>query len=102
MAKKIIGGKMYNTETAKQLAYWNNGYTRSDFNFTEEALYLKKTGEYFLYGHGGAMSSYSESYGTSRCGGEGFTPLTEEGAKHWAEAHLEADEYIAIFGDVEE
>lgn len=48
------------------------------------------------------MSSYSESYGTSSCGGEGFIPLTEEGAKHWAEVHLEADEYIAIFGDVEE
>lgn len=39
MAKKIIGEKMYNTETAKRLAYWNNGYNRSDFNFTEEALY---------------------------------------------------------------
>ena len=52
MAKKIINNRMYNTETAKQLGYWSNGYTPSDFYFAEETLYQKKTGEYFLVGHG--------------------------------------------------
>ena len=33
MAKKIINNRMYNTETAKQLGYWSNGYTPSDFYF---------------------------------------------------------------------
>ena len=61
MAKKIINNRMYNTETAKQLGYWSNGYTPSDFYFAEETLYQKKTGEYFLVGHGGPMSSYAES-----------------------------------------
>ena len=38
MAKKIINNRMYNTETAKQLGYWSNGYTPSDFYFAEERL----------------------------------------------------------------
>ena len=53
--KKIINGKMYNTETAK----YCGGYEFSncgDFNYVCEELYQKKTGELFLYGEGGAMN----------------------------------------------
>ena len=67
MTKKIINNRMYNTETAKQLGYWSNGYTPSDFYFAEETLYQKKTGEYFLVGHGGPMSSYAESCAGQSC-----------------------------------
>ena len=59
MSKKIINNHMYNTETAKQLGYWSNGYNYYDLYFAEETLYQKDTGEYFLVGCGGAMSSYS-------------------------------------------
>ena len=31
--KKIINGKMYNTETAKEIGSWNNGRYRSDFYY---------------------------------------------------------------------
>ena len=54
--KKIINGRKYDTETAKEIGYWSNGYPCSDFNHCEETLYLKKTGEYFLYGEGGALT----------------------------------------------
>ena len=60
MSKKIINNHMYNTETAKQLGYWSNGYNYYDLYFAEETLYQKDTREYFLVGCGGAMSSYSE------------------------------------------
>ena len=46
--KKIINGKMYNTETAK----YCGGYEFSncgDFNYVCEELYQKKTGELYLY-----------------------------------------------------
>ena len=36
--KKIINGKKYDTETAKEVGYWNNGYPCSDFNHCEETL----------------------------------------------------------------
>ena len=101
--KKIINGKMYNTETAKKIGWWSNGASYSDFNRIEEALYLKKTGEYFLFGEGGPMTGYAESCGDN-CwsGGSAIRPMTEEQAKRWAEKKLDADEYIAAFGEPEE
>lgn len=72
--KKIINGKMYDTETAKHIGDRNNC----------EALYQKKTGEFFLY---------SES---------GITPLSFDEAREWAESKLDADVYIEIFGEPEE
>ena len=39
MSKKIINNHMYNTETAKQLGYWSNGYNYYDLYFAEETLY---------------------------------------------------------------
>ena len=102
MSKKIINNRMYNTETAKQLGYWSNGYTPSVFYFAEETLYQKKTGEYFLVGHGGPMSSYAQSYAGQSCSSTIFNPFTEEDAKKWAMDRLDADAYIALFGEVEE
>lgn len=101
--KQIINGKKYNTETAKEMGCWSNNYSYGDFNYCRESLYRKKTGEYFLYGVGGAMSKYSQSCGqNSWSGGEKIMPMTESEAKRWAEKHLTADEYEEIFGEVEE
>lgn len=100
--KKIITGKLYDTATAKLVGEWGNGITQSDFRFFEEELYLKKTGEYFLYGKGGPMSPYCISYGDERTWGEKIVPLTVDEAKAWAEEKLDADEYQAIFGEISE
>ena len=100
--KKIVGGRKYDTETAKLLGA--DGYSsRNDFNFWRQELYLKKTGEFFLYGEGGPRSQYGRTVGQN-CweGGEDIEPLTEEEAKNWAEKHLDADNYESIFGEVEE
>ena len=94
MSKKIINNRMYNTETAKELGCWDNGYPRHDFRFSEEILY-QKNGEYFLYGVGGAMSPYG-AYGSN------FRPFTKIEAKRWVLDRLNADAYVALFGDVEE
>ena len=100
--KKIINGKMYNTETAKELeSYWN-GYSERDFNYCYEVLYVKKTGEYFLACEGGPMSPYAGHYGDMRGYGEEIIPMTEEEAKEWAEEKLTADEYVKVFGEPEE
>ena len=100
---KIINGKKYDTSTAKNVGEWSNGYYANDFNYCKETLYLKKTGEFFLFGDGGAMSKYSESCGTNNwCGSCEIIPFTEDEAKEWAEEHLTGEKYIEIFGDVEE
>ena len=101
--KKIINGKVYNTETAKELAYFENTPYQNDFNYFKETLYQKKTGEFFLYGDGNANSKYRQLCGQN-CwsGGWAIFPMTEDEAKEWAEKSLEADEYETIFGEVEE
>lgn len=101
--KKIIKGKKYDTETAKQVGRWSNTFDWYDFGYCSESLYKKKTGEYFIFGEGGPMSRYSVSTGTnSRSGGFQIIPVSEEEAKEWAEDHLDADNYEKIFGEVEE
>lgn len=101
--KKIINGKMYNTETAKELGSWANSGGWRDFSHMEETLYQKRTGEFFLYGEGGPMTKYAVSSGQNTwSGGSKIIPLTWDSAKEWAEKHLDADEYEAIFGEISE
>ena len=101
--KKIINGKVYDTEKAKKVASWYSSYARNDFHYYEEELYQKKTGEFFLYGEGNAASPYSRSCGQNEwCGGEKIEPLTYKEAQEWAEKHLDGDEYCAIFGEPDE
>jgi|LSQX01.3.fsa_nt_gb hypothetical protein len=100
--KKIINGKRYDTSTAKlvgKASYSNRG----DFAYWSEELYLKRTGEFFIYGEGGPLSRYSRSTGQNQwSGGEKIIPLSIREAQEWAEEHLDGDEYEAIFGEVDE
>lgn len=101
--KKIINGKMYNTETAKEVGRWYSSYPGNDFHYYEETLYQKKTGEFFLYGNGNAASPYSRRCGQNEWrGGEKIVPLTFKEAQEWAEKHLDGDEYCEIFGEPDE
>ena len=99
---KIINGKLYDTETAKKVGCYDNGYDCENFHYFYEALYLKKTGEWFLYGEGGPMSDYSEPYGSGWMGIRKIMPYTEAEAKRWAARHLNADKYMEHFGKVDE
>lgn len=99
---KIINGRKYSTETAKEIdSYWN-GYSVRDFNHMTETLYQKKTGEFFIHGEGGGLSKYCSHYGTMRGDGENIVPLTIEEAREWAEKHMTAEKYEEVFGPVEE
>jgi hypothetical protein len=102
--KKIINGKVYDTETAQEVGTWSNNLSnRRDFGWCSETLYRKKTGEFFLFGEGGPMSRYAESCGNNTwSSGAAITPLTYPAAMQWAEEHLTADEYEQIFGRVVE
>ncbi|AXF52342.1 MAG: hypothetical protein [Inoviridae sp.] len=100
--KKVINGKMYNTETAKFLAAAEYKY-RGDLYFCREELYQKKTGEFFLHGEGGPATKYAESCGIDAwTSGEDIMPLTYKAATKWAEENVDADKYEEIFGEVEE
>lgn len=95
--RKVINGKLYDTDSAKCVGEWDNGYLPNDFHYTEERLFLKKTGEFFLYGSGGAISKYTQATGSGYRGSEQIFPLSEEKAKEWAEKSLSGDAYLEIF-----
>ena len=101
--KKIINGKVYDTETAKEVGSWCTAGSWRDFNHMEETLYKKKTGEFFIYGEGGPMTKYAQSIGQNEwSGGERIMPMSFSEAQKWAEDHLDGEEYEAIFGEVAE
>jgi hypothetical protein len=101
--KKIIKGKVYDTQTAKKLGCYENMQDVRNFNHFEEELYRKKTGEFFLYGYGGPASKYSRRVEQNTwSGGEDIIPLDFDNARAWAEENLDADEYESIFGAVDE
>jgi len=101
--KKIIEGKTYNTDTAKEMGHWFNGLGRGDFGHCSEELYRNNRGTWFVYGEGGPASKYSKSCGQNQwTGGEAITPVTEDEARAWAEEKLSADKYAALFGEPEE
>ena len=94
--KKIINGKLYDTDTARMLGLDGGG---DGFNSWHEELYQKRTGEFFLYGEGGAATKYAKAISdNSWSGGKKIIPLSLTAAREWAEAHLDADEYGVIFG----
>ena len=101
--KKIINGKKYDTDTAKELGYYTNGEYTNDLYYYCETLYRKKTGEFFLHGDGNSGTKYATALGNnSWAGGEEIIPLTYEAAQKWAEDCLSADAYEEIFGEIVE
>ena len=100
--KKIISGRRYDTKTARLVGFTYYGIP-GNLDYWCEDLYLKRTGEYFLYGQGGPMSKYSQQVGQNEwTGGHEIRPLSLDEAKAWAEKNLSGDEYEKIFGVVEE
>ena len=100
--KKVINGSLYDTETAKLLGEDSYSNPR-DFAHWRESLYRTKSGKYFLYGAGGALTKYAVCVGQNEwSGGEKIIPLDLDSAQKWAEEHLDGDEYIKAFGEPEE
>lgn len=100
--KKIINNKVYDTATARELASWSSD-SMDTLDYIEEALYRKKTGEYFLYGEGGPRTQYAKETGTnSWSSGARIMPMTYQEASDWAQSRLSGEKYEALFGVVKE
>jgi len=94
--KKIINGRRYDTDTAKLVGSFESGYI-GDFDWMDEKLYQKATGEFFLAGEGGARTHWSRRTIDGYSGGSGILPLTLDEAREWAEAHLPAEKVEELF-----
>ena len=100
--KKVINRKLFNTETAEKIAYWDNDQHRRDFGFMAETLYRTKKGHYFIHGEGGPSTVYaSHAYG-GRMSGESIYALTDHAAFEWCETRCINPDIVAIHFDIEE
>lgn len=100
--KRIINNRKYDTETAIEIGKWESS-EHDRLHYVEETLYRKRTGEYFVFGRGGAGSCYAEYRGNrTYVDGESITPLDLVDAQNWAAANLSVDAYEAEFGEVAE
>lgn len=93
---KVINGRRYDTQTAKKIGTYTHG---ADFDtHYSETLYRKTTGEFFLYGEGGANSRYCNRAGANNCTpGAQIIPLCYGDAEEWAVKHLKPEQYKEDF-----
>ena len=104
--KKIMDGSLYNTETAKALASYENQKEQNSAYFCE-TLYQTKSGKYFLHGKGGGSTIYanitpSKGYRYNNEPGEAIRPLSHKEARKWAEEFLDVEQYMVLFEPVDE
>lgn len=110
--KRIIGDKLYDTDKATLVAKACNEYSDEyDDEYSDEnsdeyrvlvgtfspAIYLKRTGEWFLYCEGGLYDRYGRL-----CMGLNIIPIAPHEAKFWLAENNFVDEYIQYFGEPEE
>ena len=93
--KRVIAGRVYNTETATDIC--TEDRCQSDFADHTTTLYRTKNGNYFLSGEGGPQSRWSQSCGqNSWSGGSGLVAIDKEEAQEFAErCELDPDDMIA-------
>ncbi len=101
--KRVIDGKVYNTQTAQLIDEVAASCPCTDFAYWEESLYKTKKGRFFVAGEGGPMSRWSQAIDSnSWSGGAGMKVLTESEALEWCEENgIDAD-IIAEHFEVEE
>lgn len=89
---KIMNGKRYDTETAKEII--SKPYHRNGNYTSEDYLYLKKTGEFFIY----HWTNHNDIWDRE----EYIHPISNDEAKSFVAENSDADTYEEIFGKVEE
>ena len=100
--KKLIDGKLYDTESADLIAsvYPNGTQDQSNFHFLRERLYCTESGRYFIAGVGGPKTTYSQPAASGGVtGGEDIRAVTEEQAFAWCERHNAVDVAQEHFAD---
>lgn len=98
--KKVIDGRIFDTEKATRVAFHDNGRSDSDFRTESEGLYRTGRGAWFLAGEGGALTKYRQQFGDMWGYGEAIIPLTDEEALKWLEDHGRTQLAEKYFEDV--
>ena len=91
--RKVIDGKVYDTETAYAICDIPCRFYKNDFGWHDTVLYRSPRGRYFLVGEGHAASMWAVHYGNGNGSGpgSGIRVISAEDARAYAEK-AECDE----------
>lgn len=89
--RKIINGRIYDTETARKLFEADNDEMYSSPFHVCETLYRTRTGYYFLHGVCGYLSAFSRTAAFAKVHSENIKIITETDAIEWVK-HYGTDE----------
>ncbi|MBW2631253.1 MAG: hypothetical protein JRC90_05745 [Deltaproteobacteria bacterium] len=96
--KRIIDGKVYDTETAELIEEESFSNPR-DFHHTFQSLYKTKKGAYFFHGGGGPMTEYAIDLGNNNTGGSSNIWIVEqEDALKWL-GKVNPEKALELFPD---
>jgi len=96
--KQVIERKLYDTENAKVIAEYWNGYPSGDYDFIYEGMYLTANKTWFLYCKGGAGTKYCGTWSNARISGEKIVPLkTHDEVINWLEENGKPEVIIEHF-----
>lgn len=101
--RAVIGGKIYDTTTAQVVCDISPaGYSNSDFEWEDTALYKSPAGQFFIAGAGNARTRWAKEIGnSSTSGGSGVKLVSTDEACKLCETHGRVSDYIEAFGEPE-
>ena len=98
--KKVISGRLYNTETARLTGYWESAGSTSDFSHTRgRAVSQAHRGIFSVWQrrpHEQILPQLREQRVVRR---RGYHPSYLGSGRKWAEDHLDVEEYEELFGE---
>jgi hypothetical protein len=100
--KRIIEGKLYNTETAEKLCELSCTYNRGDFGWHCTHLYRTRKSAFFLAGEGNARSMWAHHFSNGSGSGDGIRVIDADEAKSIMEKEASIEDYAKVFGEPEE
>lgn len=86
----------YNTETAKEVCSWERGRLEDGTN-ERHALYVTRTGKFFVHSHGGINTGYAVVSGSEAAkAGERIDPVSSAEARRLIKLHGSEESYDLV------
>ena len=84
---RVIGGKLYDTETATEVMRIPCHVYGDDFRWEDTRVFISPNGQWFLAGEGNGSSRWGVKTANGYVPGDGLVLLTEDEVKQLLEQH---------------